>query len=231
MAWCPFGAASIHTGGRHVRLAEGDLEMAQRSRLPNTFLHELEELERAYLQRNDPIEQSGFSGGSERWRAEREPILDAVELDGDFLDTGCANGHLLECLVDWGRERGVTLTPFGLDQGPRLIELARQRQPHLAHQFFVGNGWDWEPPRRFTYVYTLLDQVPADYLEPYLHRLLSRVVAPGGRLIAGDYGSRSRGVPPRDVASVLQSFGLAILGETKGGHDGVTRFAWVERTD
>ena len=134
--------------------------MERPARLPAAFLRELEELEEAYLRNSDPIEQSGFYGGPERWRAEREPILDAVESDGDFLDAGCANGYLLECLVAWGRERGFSLIPYGLDQGARLIELARRLRPHLADHFFVGTAWDWSPPPRFRYAYTLLDHVP-----------------------------------------------------------------------
>ncbi len=203
--------------------------MERPAHLPDTFLRQLAALEEAYLRRTDPIEQSGFYGGPERWRAEREPILEAVTADGAFLDAGCANGYLLECLVRWGRERGVALTPYGLDQGAGLIELARRRQPHLAAHFFVGNAWDWTPPRRFRYVYTLLDQVPPDYLTAYLHRLFARTVAPGGRLIVGDYGSRSRGIAARDVAALLRSAGYAVAGAAHGGTHGVARFAWVER--
>ncbi len=66
-------------------------------------------------------------------------------MDGELLDTSCANGYLLECLVAWGRKRGVSLIPYGLDQGARLIELARRRQTHLADHFFIGNAWDWSP--------------------------------------------------------------------------------------
>lgn len=197
--------------------------------LPDVLLRELEELENAYLRTTDPIEQSGFHGGPERWRSEREPILDAAPSDGDILDTGCANGYLLECLVHWGRERGITLVPYGVDQGQRLVELARRRQPRIADHFFVGNAWDWKPPQRFRYVYTLLDQVPPDYLMPYLHRLFAQVVAPGGRLIAGDYGSRSRGIRARDVAAVLRSADFTVLGRADGGNHGVASFAWVER--
>lgn len=200
--------------------------------LPDGFLRELKELEDAYLRHSNPIEQSGFHGGADRWRAEREPILDAIESDGDLLDVGCANGYLLECLVEWGWKRDVALTPYGLDQGARLIELAQQRQPHLADHFFIGNAWDWVPPRRFRYVYSLLDQVPPGYLKPYLLRLLSTTVEPGGRLIVGDYGSRSRGVPARNIAAALEGAGLMVVGETSGGEgeDGaVARFAWVER--
>jgi len=201
------------------------------SPLPYAFLSKLQALEKAYLHHSDPAEQSGFYGGSERWRTEREPILEAISADGELLDTGCANGYLLECLVAWGRERGVSLIPYGLDQGARLIELARRHQPHLADHFFTGNAWDWEPPQRFRYVYTLVDQVPLEYLEPYLHRLLARMVAPGGRLIVGDYGSRSRGISAGDVAALLRSIGLTVAGAAEGGSHGVARFAWSERDD
>ena len=143
--------------------------------------------------------------------------------------SGCANGYLLECLVQWGHDHGLKLTPYGLDQGTRLVQLARQRQPQIADHFFVGNAWDWSPARRFRYVYTLLDQVPSDYLKPYLHRLLTHFVTPGGRLIVGDYGSRSRRLPPRDVAAMVEANGLAVAGESAGGEGGITRFAWVDR--
>lgn len=201
----------------------------QHAELPDTFLRELEALEASYLRHDDPIEQSGFGGGRERWRAEREPILDAIEADGDLLDVGCANGYLLECLVQWGHERGIRLIPYGLDQGRRLVELARQRQPHLAANFFVGNAWDWQPPRLFDYVYTLLDCVPPDYAVEYVRRLLVRAVAPGGRLIVGSYGSRSREIPPTDVGAFLGSAGFAIVGTSQGGTPCIARFAWIVR--
>jgi 2-polyprenyl-3-methyl-5-hydroxy-6-metoxy-1,4-benzoquinol methylase len=68
------------------------------------------------------MRQSGFSGGAERWRAERESILDPIHSDGEILDIGCANGYLLECLVTWAKDRGINLTPHGLDHGARLID-------------------------------------------------------------------------------------------------------------
>ena len=129
-------------------------------RLPAEFLSQLEALERAYLRESDPIRQSGFAGGAARWRAEREPILDAFKGDGDLLDVGCANGYLAECLVAWGRERGLKLVPFGVDQGAALVALAWRRLPEFAAQFWVANAWEWRPPRRFHYFYALHDCVP-----------------------------------------------------------------------
>ena len=196
--------------------------------LPQRFLAELKALEDAYLRETDPIRQSGFRGGAERWRAERGPILEAIESDGDLLDIGCANGHLLECLVKWGGERGLNLTPHGLDQGSRLIEIARGRLPEYADNFHVGNAWDWQPLRRYCYVYMLYDCLPLDYLVEGVNRLMERVVAPKGRLIIGAYGSKSDAIPPFDIAAFLESAGFKVVGRAEGGIEPITKFAWID---
>lgn len=196
--------------------------------LPQSFLQELKALEAAYLKEDDPIRQSGFSGGAERWRAERGPILDAIESDGDLLDIGCANGYLLKCLLKWGGERGLSLTPHGLDQGSSLIELAKGRLPEYANNFHVGNAWDWQPQRKYRYVYMLYDCLPLGYLAYGVSRLLQRVVAPQGRLIIGAYGSKSDAIPPFDIAVFLASAGFAIAGTAEGGVGPITKFAWLD---
>jgi len=196
--------------------------------LPPEFLERARALEAAYLESDDPIRQSGFGGGAERWRAERSPILDAIDSDGDILDVGCANGYLLECLVRWGAERGLALTPFGVDIGPRLVAEAKRRLPEHADNFWVENGWDWRPPRRFRYVYTLYDNVPEEMLALYVQRLLERVVEPAGRLIVGAYGSRSRGTQPFDIAGSLVKAGFHLAGETSAGEPPIVEFAWVD---
>ncbi len=193
--------------------------------LPEEWLAGLQNLERAYLDSDDPIRGSGFSGGPQRWRAERSPILQAIDGDGDILDVGCANGYLLECLVDWAGERGVTLTPHGLDIGPGLVAVARTRLPGAS--IHLGNAWDWTPPQRYRYVYTLTDLVPADRLDRMVQRLLRDFVAPGGRLIIGDYGSRSRRIEPRHVAALLRPHAL-VAGESVGGDPPIARFAWID---
>lgn len=195
--------------------------------LPRYFLQHVASLEGAYLQGDDPIRQSGFGGGAERWRAERGTILEAIDGDGDILDIGCANGYLAECLVAWADERGVRLTPYGIDVGERLIAEARRRLPEFAGNFHVANGWDWRPDRRFRYVYTLSDCVPAEFLREYVARLLERAVEPGGRLIIGAYGSRSRGTPPLPIGDVLESHGYSVAGRAHGGEPPITAFAWV----
>ena len=196
--------------------------------LPEEFISELRELEESYLSVSDPIQQSGFGGSAERWRKERGVILEAVDGDGDFLDIGCANGYLLECLVGWAEERRILLTPYGVDIGPRLVELAKQRLPQHAANFWVANAWDWRPPHKFRYVYTLYDCVPAGFFRAYVGRLLERYVAKNGRLIIGAYGSYSRNEPARDVADDLRSFGFAVAGNASVGPLPATRIAWVK---
>jgi SAM-dependent methyltransferase len=156
--------------------------------LPAEFHARLAALEDAYLAQVDPIRRSGFAGGLERWRAEREPILTAVDRSGSLLDLGCANGFLLESLVTWGQERGLILDPYGVDCGARLVGCARDRFPELSSHFFAANAWSWKSPRQFDFVYTLYDNVPPAFLREYVARVLGECVAPGGLLILGAYG-------------------------------------------
>jgi SAM-dependent methyltransferase len=86
-------------------------------------------LDQAYLACSEPWRQSGFSGPAERWDACRRPIAECVTSPGSFLDIGCANGYLLECLLRWTAEHSVPIEPFGLDLSEKLVALARNRLP------------------------------------------------------------------------------------------------------
>lgn len=160
-------------------------------------------------------------------RAEREPILEAIDGDGDLLDVGCANGYLLECLVRWGRQRGSRLVPHGVDFGPRLIQMAKARFPLLASNFHVGNAWDWEPTRRYRFVYSISDCVPEGCFGAYCQRMLDRAVDRGGMLILGSYGSRSQNIAPIDMGERLTQLGFKVEGTALGGEPPVSGFAWI----
>jgi hypothetical protein len=195
--------------------------------LPPEFLEHLRELEMSYLREVDPVRQSGFGGGEQRWRTERELILDAVTGDGDLLDVGCANGYLLECLVKWGRERGIRLMPCGLDCGANLVALAKARFRQRASHFWVGNSWDWVPPHPFRYVYSLYDCVPEAMLSAYILRLATLYVAEAGTLILGAYGSMTSQEPARDITADITAAGLVVSGWSSRGELPVSRVAWV----
>jgi SAM-dependent methyltransferase len=161
--------------------------------------------EAAYLAGDNPRAQSGFGGDEARWEAARRPIADAIDRDGTFLDIGCASGYLLESLFDWAPFR---IEPYGLDLAPALVELARSRLPEWADRIFVGNALSWDPPRRFDFVRTELVYVPAKRKRGFVERLLSEVVAPGGRLILCGYGSPRSGVLPDSVCAAVRAWGV-----------------------
>ena len=159
----------------------------------------------AYLERDDARAQSGFGGDESRWELARRPIAWAVDRAGTFVDIGCANGHLMECVVRWS---AFPVEPFGLDFSERLVELARARLPHWRDRIFLGNALTWKPPFRFDFVRTELLYVPERHRRLLTERLLNEVVAPGGRLIVCGYGSPRSGVRAHPVREVVRSFGL-----------------------
>jgi SAM-dependent methyltransferase len=161
--------------------------------------------EGAYLESDNPRAQSGFGGDEARWEAGRRPIADAIDRDGTFLDIGCASGHLLESLVRWTHHH---IEPYGLDLAPGLVELARRRLPDWADRIFLGNALTWEPRRRFDFVRTELVYVPPERQRAFVERLLTDVVAPGGRLILCGYGSPRSGVAPDPVCATVRSWGF-----------------------
>ena len=157
-----------------------------------------------YLAESDPRWQSGYDGDAMAWREARELVLDAVDRDGTFLDVGCANGHLMECLAEWGTERGLHLTMSGLELNPDLASAARRRLPMWADRIHVGNVLDWQPPIAFTYVRTGLEYVPPHRRAALVARLLGEFVEPGGRLIVGPVRSPEL----EDVVATFQSVGI-----------------------
>ena len=190
-----------------------------------TFKARVRQLESVYLESDDPIMQSGFSGGMDRWVAERSPLVKGIDRDGDFLDVGCANGLLAQDVARWSAERGIEVVPYGIDIGSRMVELARDRLPEFAANFQVADPWDWEPKRQWTFVYSLLDLSPEEMWCEWLS-VLSGLVEPAGRLIVGSYGSRSRREPPADVAAVMAACGWVVDSSSCGGDPVTSRFAW-----
>ena len=123
----------------------------------------------AYLAADTPWGQSGKTGTAEDWERSRSHVADAIDRDGTFLDVGCANGYLMECLPRW---TPFAVEPYGLDISPELADLARTRLPEWEDRIFVGNALTWDPPRQFTYVRTGLDYVPPARKRAFLDRLL-----------------------------------------------------------
>jgi SAM-dependent methyltransferase len=186
------------------------------------------ELETAYLQHDEPWAQSGFSGPEERWVACRKPIADAIEKSGSFLDIGCANGYLLECVLKWTAERGLNVIPYGIDLSEKLIRLARQGLPKFQDNIFVGNGWTWQNPVRFDYVRTEIVYVPEELQRKYLERIIDSYLTDDGELLLAEYRSRKTPVNEPWLNETLENWGFKISRQLSGCYDNkeLTR-VWV----
>ncbi len=172
-------------------------------------------LETAYLTGQHPWQQSGFGLHSnrtaEQWEACRRPIAECLDKSGTFLDIGCANGYLLESIVQWARESDIEITPYGLDLSDKMVALAQERLPEYAHHMFVGNAWDWAPLRTFDYVRTELVYVPDELHQAYVTRLLDDYLRPEGKLLITEYrNSRENNVPALTIDIYLAQLGLAV---------------------
>jgi 2-polyprenyl-3-methyl-5-hydroxy-6-metoxy-1,4-benzoquinol methylase len=196
------------------------------------YADSLRTLERAYLRGSTPQEGSGFGGDERAWRLARHHITEGIAAAGTFLDVGCANGLLMESVATRCADRGLRVEPYGVDLGPGLVELARQRLPQWADRIWAGNAIDWIPPdgRRFDYVHTLLDCVPARRRGDLIRHHLANSVRPGGRLLASAYGADSA---HGDMTAVqtLRALGFTCSGESTGdGRPGrpPSPTAWID---
>jgi SAM-dependent methyltransferase len=185
-----------------------------------------QELESAYLMHDEPWKQSGFAGPEERWIKCRKPVAQCVDKSGSFLDIGCANGYLLECLMRWVSEQGPTIVPYGLDISERLVHLARQRLPQYASNFFVGNAWYWNPHLRFDFVRSEMNIVPEQLQKEYVTSLLEKFVLPAGRLLITEYRSSQDDFSRKWTDEYLDEWGLKAAC-VKSGFDAGKEFTRV----
>ncbi|MET1001003.1 MAG: class I SAM-dependent methyltransferase [Acidimicrobiia bacterium] len=190
-------------------------------------------LDAAYLTADTPQGGSGFGGTADDWRLARSVLCDAIERDGTFLDVGCANGLLMETIVEWCAGKGVRVEPYGVDISEGLAARARARLPQWADRIWVGNARTWTPPdgMRFDVVHTLLEVVPDACHGDLVAHLLDAAVAPGGRLLLSWYNPSDD--PEHTPAARIRALGYAVGGETSvpdrpGRSDG-TASAWINK--
>ena len=198
----------------------------------DTYYEDLKKLlEAPYLASPDVRGQSGFRGDAARWERGRRVITTPMTANGDFLDIGCANGHLMETVARWAASDGVTIEPFGLDLSEGLAGLARSRLPQWADRIWTGNVMTWQPRRRFDYVRTELGYVPEERRRDLVSRLLSDYLVPGGIAILCSYGSaRDPSNTVYDIAGLLRSWGFEVAGEAESADTNgvvISRVAWV----
>src|SRR5881397_2377767 len=110
--------------------------------------------EEKYLAGTNPRQQSGFGRDEQDWERYRRVVTAPIDRHGTFLDVGCANGLLMECVTRWAAQDGHSIEPYGVDISRKLAELARRRLPQWQDRIFVGNALLWSAPFRFDFVRT-----------------------------------------------------------------------------
>jgi len=187
----------------------------------------------AYLSRDNPRAQSGHGGDEARWRYTRVlMILEALHRDGTFLDVGCANGYLIECLEKWVDGSGLAVEFYGVDISEGLIDLARRRTPHRSDRFFVANAVTWTPERRFDVVHAHeISYAPRHRERQFLEHLLDDYLKPGGRLIVGPWAVRRDAV---DLEDRLAAWGYeptgSLLKSQRGDRTLTRKMIWFDKS-
>lgn len=220
-------AASIDRGWREIAAIDAALE-AGKIDAAGWHAAVADLLRPAYLAARTPWEQSGKSGSAADWVASRRIVADAIDRDGTFLDCGCANGYLMECVQRWAAVNGVHVEPYGVDIVPEFVDLARSRLPGWADRFWVANVLTWAPPRRFDVVRVGLDYVPRRRRRDLVAHLLADVVTRGGRLIVGPHTEE---VTRPGLVAELASWGHRVTAMPELPHRDprvVRRTAWVD---
>jgi SAM-dependent methyltransferase len=189
-----------------------------REQLQDWFAEVQQILENAYIVSETPWQQSGKSGTFEDWMRLRLPNLAPVDRAGTYLDVGCANGYLLECLLGWTQLKGVEIEPYGLDYSTKLVTLARKRLSIYTKNIYLGNVWDWHPPRRFDYVRSELDYVPYNYRKLLIKRLLREFLEEDGKLILSHYRSSRDKLATGWLDNDLVTWGFNVI-EMHSGYD------------
>jgi hypothetical protein len=159
-----------------------------------------------YLAAESPEGGSGSSRDAAGWERARSLLADAVEPGQSFLDIGCANGHLMECMALWS---GVE--PYGLEISSDLADLARQRLPHWATRIWTGNAVDWLPPSRFDVARTNLDYVP----RPRRRQLVEHTLSYTDRLVIGVFNEEREA---RSQEDEVAGWGFVISGRSEREH-------------
>ncbi|MEM7536619.1 MAG: class I SAM-dependent methyltransferase, partial [Chloroflexota bacterium] len=185
---------------------------------------------RHYLAADNPRAQSGHGGDAVRYWNKRRTILEAIYKDGTFLDVGCANGHLIECLDQWLVNSGLAVHFEGVDISEGLLALAKQRLPHWEDRFHLGNALYWTPPRPYDFVYLSgLEYVPLGKQPAFIEHIMSTMVAPNGRFILNG-GTEEREY--RVAEARLRAWGYIPTGYCEKSHQDhaglVRRLFWFD---
>jgi len=186
----------------------------------------------AYLSRDNPRTQTGHGGDEARWRYTRVMmILEALHKSGTFLDVGCANGYLIECLDRWVSGSGLRIDFYGVDISEELVAFARNRLPGWSDRLFTANAVEWMPETKYDIIHAHEISYAPEYKErEFLHHLIDDYLKPGGRLIVGPWAVGRDSI---DLEQKLSAWNMEptgyILKSQKGGANLTRKLIWFDK--
>lgn len=178
------------------------------------------------------LEGSHFYGANFAiWQAQRRLIAEALPQPGTLLDIGCANGLLLQCLLEWSPHR---IVPYGIDPDQGRLEQAQTLLPEYASHFAPISLGQMDQllalglPHQFDFVYwNVWDDFNFDHdlARPYLDGALK---ATRKRLLLGFYGPSLEAIEKK-IDWLEGKLGLA-AGQTENTTDCVKVVWWDQAT-
>jgi len=144
------------------------------------------DLEESYMRYKEPWKQAGFLVDEAAWKECRQPIADCIDKSGTLLDIECTNGYLLESLIKWTAERGLKVTPYGIDISDKLLVLARVRLHQYKDNLFQGSAPHWANPIKFDFIRVELGYFLEENQEKYLNQLFNNYAAPDVKILLTD---------------------------------------------
>lgn len=175
---------------------------------------------------NRHIRDSNSGGDYVHWKRIRRFITKAIHKDGTFLDIGCANGFLMQCLMHWSE---YSITPYGIDNREEAIESAKKLLPGYSDHFQCLDGDRLDQleaadlPSQYDFVYR--NYWKADTTKDYASKVISDLLShvhEGGRAIIGLYWGISHPQNSHEYKNAMESFHsfIDLLKEAAGHFDG-----------
>lgn len=119
--------------------------------------------------------------------AQHRRAIQFAKSKGAALDVGCGRtGRIISLLIEEG------FTPEGIDISANMLELARQKHPHV--RFYHEDICHWQPTKKYHFIsgWDSLWHLPLAQQKPVLQKLMSSL-APGGIFIFSFGGTDTPG--------------------------------------
>lgn len=182
-----------------------------------------------YLNHKEPYAQCGHTGNEQTWVYSRiMPLLEVLNKNGSFIDVACANGYINESLFKWTNNSPIDIEYYGVDISKELIDIAKQRMPQFADNYYVANVDGFIPPKKFDYVRILaISFIPEYKHKNFVDSLFNDYLKNTGRLILGPYTEAKNTNEFMDYIEYLGYKHSGYLTKSYGGKE--RKMFWIDK--